>query len=304
MGAIVPINYGSIEARLAADQAATRIRGYMRKTVGNLADIGRELEEMKKRLPHGTYEPWVVEQAGLSLAMAHRCRRLALFVQSYPEILSMSIEAALRYPELEPGLQARILEQQASTWTAFSRVVDDWTIEQYRERMDKHLEEGCGGGEPCDPDRWAGEVFHWAREDMGSDDPATARAAKAYYEEHRNEWARMSDRTPRELDAEVGYTHEKPAGQSGHLYPNTEGLRVGRCGPDGEFLGWVDQIEEVVRLWGGAAGPKDVVYLAPNGPGSRAWIEAWIEAGSNQGLVMRTPATIQVEVDSVYGETL
>lgn len=67
-----PYNYDvlDIEARIVVQQRTSEIRGLVSKAAQDIRDIGLKLAEVKQRLPHGHFLPWLRAEFGLSERMA------------------------------------------------------------------------------------------------------------------------------------------------------------------------------------------------------------------------------------------
>jgi hypothetical protein len=63
---------------------AERVRGLLRNTVDNLIEIGRELNAIRPRIPHGKWENFLNDELGLSQPSAYRLMRIAKAFESFP----------------------------------------------------------------------------------------------------------------------------------------------------------------------------------------------------------------------------
>jgi hypothetical protein len=203
------------EARLA------RIRELKRRTIETLAEIGAHLQQVKDRLDHGQWLPWLEAHWGGSRESARRCRLLARALPQIPQIVQFgSVTAATDFVALEPWCQEKVLERRAFTWSEYRAAVWDAT-------MRRHLAD-----EDLEFQNRYGDVLHAIRDDMK--DPVLRPAAVALLEEHAETFARLSDRQPEEVQAEAGAAWEerRPGPERGWERPSfflRENLNGSRC---------------------------------------------------------------------------
>lgn len=77
--AIVDFDYAHLDAETREDvqQRTAAIRTRMQRTAQDIIDIGRDLLEVKARLPHGQFGAWLQAEFGLSERSARRFMRAA-----------------------------------------------------------------------------------------------------------------------------------------------------------------------------------------------------------------------------------
>jgi len=260
------VKYGSNETMIFCQLAAARIRTRKVNVITDLVIIGRELIKVKERLEHGQFQPWVEQEADMSVGMAWKCRRLAEDWSRFPVLRQFeSIEAALKFPTLDAELQREIVAKEAFTWLRFNEVEGEWRRRKWHEGMEARMAGTDGVKIPYE--QRMGEALDYVRDAMGSDDVVIAEEATAFYRKHRDEFARLSDSPPSVVDADVGWREPRDdTGQWGYVDDCCE-LWACVKRPDG---GWesVAQLRKVVTLW---PDPRPAMYLTRDGPATEAW---------------------------------
>jgi len=265
-----------------------RIHALKQRTIRNLSAIGRELEEVKARLPHGQFTPWLEAFWSGSMETARRCRLLSCAIEQIPQIGEFrSVTAAAAFVELEPWQQEAVLERQAFTWGEYRRAVWDATAR-------RHLA-GHPDDKPIPWERRCGDVLHAIEEALG--DPALEPVARTLYQENREAFARLSAREPAEVDVEVGAKKtDLPAGNqpSAQL---VEAERYWICEWDGEGWRAVAPVSAYILAWFGAEPSLLAAFpAASDGPAATAWRASAVDA-----VCRRLNATTMA---TVYGEVL
>jgi hypothetical protein len=275
------------------EQAARRIEAAnlarVRMSVAARLEIGQQLNEVERVLPHGQFEAWLRWRfPGWSLEAVRRWRVMAQragYCQN-PKFLDslhkfQSTTAAEQFFSLEEHVQALVVEKEAWTWSAFRAVV-------WRAGMDAHL---ADEGLPFAARH--GDVLHAIEE--ARDDPALADEARALYEENRETFARLSDREPSEVDAEVGVEPSPPPPSPGVRGQLFEEERYWLCERQGDEFVPVAPVRQYVLLWPDA----EVAVAFPKvdgGAGNRAFQLGFMDAGCKALSV----ATIKM----LYGEAV
>src|SRR5262245_2521437 len=85
--AITQFDYSSMSPELAsgAQEAAKCIR---RSVLGHWFEVGRMLKEMKDRMKHGEYTPWIEGPCGMSIRNAERYMLAYEMLNAKPDIVS------------------------------------------------------------------------------------------------------------------------------------------------------------------------------------------------------------------------
>src|SRR3954469_19260538 len=96
-GEAVGFNYGAVDERTAdlARKAAARIRPSLRAHSKVRFEIGRELCNIKKTVPHGLFEPWIQAEFGWSVRTAQRYMRLVEVFGAKGDSLSLMTTSTL-----------------------------------------------------------------------------------------------------------------------------------------------------------------------------------------------------------------
>ena len=74
---ITPFNYSDLPTPVAAEiEAATaRIKGRLVRQVTDMIETGRDLLDVKSKLDHGQFEPWLYSEFGMAVRTAQRFMR-------------------------------------------------------------------------------------------------------------------------------------------------------------------------------------------------------------------------------------
>ena len=83
-------DYGSMSAPevAALRSQADKIRRLSRSSMATIIELGRELVDAKKRLPHGQFERWVEAECGFTRRTANNYMTAASFADDKPETVS------------------------------------------------------------------------------------------------------------------------------------------------------------------------------------------------------------------------
>ena len=111
-------DYNKLDPQVAstARDAAAKIRGLVKNTVGNIIETGDALRSIKDQLDHGEFGEWIVAEFGLSIRTAQRYMQAAEWAKdksdtvSYLEPTSLYLLAA---PSTPPEAEKEVLEQLA-----------------------------------------------------------------------------------------------------------------------------------------------------------------------------------------------
>ena len=79
----------------ALDEVAAKIRAHTKATTKAMIDIGGELMEVKRKLPHGVFTKWVTVDCGFTMRSAQNYMRAAEFAQGKSETVALLAPAAL-----------------------------------------------------------------------------------------------------------------------------------------------------------------------------------------------------------------
>jgi len=77
-------DYGSLdaEARIVVQQRTGEIKGLMRRTASDIVEVGQKLIEVKDRLPHGAFGPWLAAEFEWTERTARRFMSVATAFKS------------------------------------------------------------------------------------------------------------------------------------------------------------------------------------------------------------------------------
>lgn len=75
-----------IESRIVVQQRAHEIKGLMRRAGEDIVEIGRKMIEVKARLPHGKFTPWLQAEFGCSLDTANNFMNVAQHFGNNPKV--------------------------------------------------------------------------------------------------------------------------------------------------------------------------------------------------------------------------
>lgn len=75
-----------IESRIVVQQRAQEIKGLMRRAGEDIVEIGRKMLEVKARLPHGRFTPWLEAEFGCSQDTANNFMRVAQRFGNNPKL--------------------------------------------------------------------------------------------------------------------------------------------------------------------------------------------------------------------------
>lgn len=79
----------------ALDERAARIRAHARATTKAIIEIGRELIEVKRLLPHGAFTKWVTVDCGFTMRSAQNFMRSAEFMHGKSEMVALLAPGAV-----------------------------------------------------------------------------------------------------------------------------------------------------------------------------------------------------------------
>lgn len=120
MGQLSLFDYGALdpETRIVVQQRTGEIKSLMRRSAQDIIDIGLKLIEVKERLPHGNFGPWLKDEFGWSADTAQRFMLVAeRFGESEkPQIAAFAPSAlyALAAPSTPGPARAEALERAAA----------------------------------------------------------------------------------------------------------------------------------------------------------------------------------------------
>ena len=253
-------------------------------TIQARIEIGKRLNEIRNLLGYGEFGKWLSWRLPeWSEESTRRWRVMAERSERNPKLLEIlglfhSTAAAEEYVCLPEPQQALVIEKEAYTWNEFRAVTWDATM---RERL---------ADDGLNYDNRHGDVLHAIEE--AKHDPALQEVAETLYLENREQFARLADREPAEIDVEVGVGHKEPAGNA----PSAQLIEgdIGRYWymewtgtqpfPLDELrrLGFINitVVEKRLVMWSGSGAP---VTLAPypitnDGPVGKSWQNAVIDA--------------------------
>jgi len=304
---VVPFAYPDPGTRMVCEGAAARIDevndARVRMNVAARLEIGRQLNVVCHKLPHGMFGPWLAWRfPDWSQPEINRWRT---FAQRYDSIAACdydksaqieqilhkfkSTTAAMEFLGLPERVQRKVVEAGAWTWGAYRAVCWD-------DAMRERLEDGGLGFEERH-----GHVLH-AIEDA-RDDRALAEVAEALYQENRDTFARLSDREPAELDVETKAPRpELPRGDapSAQLVERDEGYWLCRrilVNGEDAFLP-VARVASHILMWGNGNGEPSILAAFPEvgSAPSASWQASVVDAACR-----RVNASTMA---SVYGEVL
>lgn len=138
-----PFSYGSLSAEDSEylQERANNIRGLVRQTAENIITIGQSLIEVKERLGHGQFRPWLKTEFEWSISAASQFMNVARRFQ-HSDIADMNIAASalgiLAAPSLPDSARVEALELAASG----EKITRGLAIEI----KDKHLPSSPKGG--------------------------------------------------------------------------------------------------------------------------------------------------------------
>ena len=195
-------------------------------------------------------------------------------------------QAALDFPALPEHVQKKVVGAEAWTHNKFKAVLWDCAMREMLE--DKDLGYGHRHG-----------IVLNAIEDVKADPtPELEEVALTLYEENRDEFARLSDRAPAEVDVEVGIEWKEPK-DDGRVSAQfvQDGGAYWLCRNDGGNMVAVARVRSHILLWQG----RESVLLAAfpetnDGPTAASWQRAGAEA-----MRKRLNAT---SLSTLYGEVL
>jgi hypothetical protein len=104
---------GGLSAEQLNDLAAG-IRARAAATTRVIIDIGRDLSEVKRRLPHGAFTEWVIRDCGLTMRSAQNYMRATAFVDGKSETVALLTPASLyrlSAKSTPPAIISAVLEQ-------------------------------------------------------------------------------------------------------------------------------------------------------------------------------------------------
>lgn len=206
--ALTSFDYGDVQVQGQCEVHATRIRTLMRRSVENVAEIGRHLEQVYQLLDRSRpkFLEWLECQFGWSEQTATNYRGLARAVEQHPVLMECTeLTLVYDFANWEPDLQQRIVAERALCWEEAAPIVDGWRREVWTEDMERHLANGH-----VKRATRVGDVLHWTQEAMN--DPVLGEAATEMYERHRDLFAAYAARPATEMDAEtLKEKKDKPA---------------------------------------------------------------------------------------------
>lgn len=94
---LTPFNYEEIESSLVSDlkAVAERIRLRLKKTAEDIIEIGKDLIQVKEKLEHGQFTPWLQAEFDISERTARRFMKVAELFESKTDTVSVLTPKAL-----------------------------------------------------------------------------------------------------------------------------------------------------------------------------------------------------------------
>lgn len=258
-----------------AEMKAHNIRLMVRRTVEAAVEVGRELLEVKARLPHGTWEDWLSFHFGWSDQQARNYMRLAEAAEQNPKVFEFaSLTAAYQFARLPPPVQQRVLDAKAFRLSAFQGVLDDERRREWREAMEERLrDDRLEHGWRC------GTVLAAVEEALA--DEVLRPEAEALAVEHAETFSRLADRPAHEVLAEAGVRREarRPESTARKAWAVlAEGQNGDRCPCCGQRVAAPGFAYDLLQVWT-EGGPETVaVFRVPGDPVLRAWQNAVVAA--------------------------
>jgi hypothetical protein len=110
---VVGFNYGLLDTKVAdkVRSSADRIREKVRKALGGLIEIGKDLQTVKEALPHGQFTPWLKAEFGWSERTAQNFMSVAERFGPKTEIIAdLTIQPTAAYLLAAPSVpdEARV----------------------------------------------------------------------------------------------------------------------------------------------------------------------------------------------------
>ena len=88
---IMPFTYSDLPALVAAEveAATTRIKDRLTRQVKDIIETGRDLIEVKSKLPHGQFERWLAQEFGMTDRSARRFMQAANWAEGKSDTVSV-----------------------------------------------------------------------------------------------------------------------------------------------------------------------------------------------------------------------
>jgi DUF3102 family protein len=127
---VIGFDYSILDASVAADVrgAANRIKGHNQKIQGEVIKIGLELIEIKAKLSHGSFGPWLDAEFQMSERTGQNYMNYAAWAPTKSAIvadLPMAIGYALSAPTAPPEVVEQVLADVGAGKTMTVKIVRD-----------------------------------------------------------------------------------------------------------------------------------------------------------------------------------
>ena len=97
MNEITPFNYSNLPAPVVAEirDVTARIKACLARTVGDIIEIGRNLLDVKSKLSHGQFEPWLTQEFCMTNRTARRFMQAATWAEDKSDTVSVLTPTAI-----------------------------------------------------------------------------------------------------------------------------------------------------------------------------------------------------------------